>query len=388
MSEGLKICFVCSEYPPAQSGGIGTMTRVMGRALVARGHKVTVIGSYPNQKEAVVEDNDEGVRVIRLARPSGMASWVRERMLTYRQIATLCRTEGLDVVEVPDFGGSAAYWPKLDAPVVARLHGSSCYFAAEMGRQPDRTSFWLERASLQRADFVCSTSRYTADKTGQLFGLEAPRQEHVMYNPVEVPGAPAPAGDRARWEVVYTGTLVEKKGVISLLKSWAGVVRAQPKAQLHLFGKDGRSPEGGSMRQYLESIAGEQAGKSVFFHGHVTREQVIGVLRRARVAVFPSYAEAFAIAPLEAMAQGCPTIYTTRGSGLELITSGDDGLLVDPDNHGQLSEAISNVLASDDLAARLGSSGRLRVERSFALPVILKRNEEFFHYCQERHSRN
>ncbi len=83
------------------------------------------------------------------------------------------------------------------------------------------------------------------------------------------------------------------------------------------------------------------------------------------MAVFPSYAEAFAIAPLEAMAWGCPTIYSQRGSGPELIRHGDDGWLVDPDQTSDLSQAISRLLKDDVLANRLGTQGRRRIEERF-----------------------
>ena len=57
--------------------------------------------------------------------------------------------------------------------------------------------------------------------------------------------------------------------------------------------------------------------------------------QRARVIVLPSYAEGFSLTPLHAMAAGCPTVYTSRGSGPEVIEDGRDGLLIDPDDAGQ-----------------------------------------------------
>ena len=73
----------------------------------------------------------------------------------------------MDLVEVPDWEGWAAGWPVLAAPVVARLSGSAAYFAAEMNRRVKRVAYWLERASLRRADFRCSESRYTARRTSE-----------------------------------------------------------------------------------------------------------------------------------------------------------------------------------------------------------------------------
>ena len=82
-----------------------------------------------------------------------------------------------------------------------------------------------------------------------------------------------------------------------------------------------------ALEQRLDGFA-----PSVRFHGAVPHPVVLSALASARVAVFPSFAEAFGLAPLEAMAHACPTIFSRRGSGPELICDGRDGLLVDPSN--------------------------------------------------------
>jgi glycosyltransferase involved in cell wall biosynthesis len=104
-------------------------------------------------------------------------------------------------------------------------------------------------------------------------------------------------------------------------------------------------------------------------------------LRHATVAVFPSYAEAFAFAPLESMAQGCPTVYSTRGSGTELIRDGQDGILVDPDRPAEIAAAILRLLRDPALARRMGAAGRARVAQEFSLDVLLDRNVTFYRAC-------
>jgi glycosyltransferase involved in cell wall biosynthesis len=135
------------------------------------------------------------------------------------------------------------------------------------------------------------------------------------------------------------------------------------------------------MKAFLLSQLRPDAQRSVYFHGNVRRDKLLEVLRCARVAVFPSYAEAFAMAPLEAMAQGCATIYTRRGSGPEVIEHEQDGLLIDPDHPAEIAEAIVRVLADKDLARRLGKAGHRRVQQRFSRAVGLKKNQEFYRTC-------
>ncbi len=374
----MKICFVCSEYPPVVCGGIGIVTQVLARALVAQGHAVRVIGVSDTGPES---EDDMGVRVWRLRPGSQRFGWIRDRIALFRTVERWACAGEIDIVEVADWGGAAAFWPRLPVPVVARLHGSATYYAAELEQRLKRRLFWLESRSLHRADFLCSVSRHTAERTKSLFNLRSVAA--VLYNPVTVPPAPAVV-DRAPHRVVFTGTLVAKKGVVALIRAWPSVVAVLPDAELHLLGKDGRAETGGSMQQFLLAQLPAAVRPTVHFYGHVDREAVRAELCRARVGVFPSYTETFGLAPVEAMACGCPTIYTWHPPGPELVRDGVDGLLIDPDQPREIAAAILAVLTDDKLASNLGAAGAQRVAEKFSLPELVRANERFYQTCVDK----
>jgi glycosyltransferase involved in cell wall biosynthesis len=135
------------------------------------------------------------------------------------------------------------------------------------------------------------------------------------------------------------------------------------------------------MQADLEAMLPNDVRDTVRFHGHVDRERVKAEFRTCRTAVFPSYAEAFSMVPLEAMSQGCPVIYSNRCSGPELIDHGRNGLLIDPDSPEQIAAAIQRLLRDDEDAARLGDEGREEVARRFASDVLVARNEQFYWTC-------
>ena len=375
----MNLCLICPEYPPGPHGGIGTMTQVLARALVRTHHQVRVVGVYPQTYPAYDYEEDQGVRVWRLREPAYRFGWVVARYRLFRTVASWSRKGEVDLIEVPDYEGWAAGWPRLSVPVVARLNGSVSYFAAELGRPVSRATFWLERASLRRADSWCSASQYTAEKTQRLFGLRS-SPSAILYNPVDVP-VDSFANARRRNQVVFSGTLTAKKGVVSLIRAWPRVTEECKEAELHIFGKDGRTDDGQSMQAFLSSELDDQVGKSVHFYGHVAQEKLFEALRTARVAVFPSYAEGFGIAPVEAMSYACPTIYTKRGSGPELIRDGIDGLLIDPGQPREIADAIIRVLTDDRLAKQLGHAGRERVKEKFSTHTLLPQNEAFYRRC-------
>ena len=372
----MRLCFVCDEYPPSLHGGIGTFTQLLGRGLVDAGHGVRIIGRDDGAPStAGTEESDLGVRVTRLRPAAGRLGWVQDRIAVWRKVVTWARMGKIDAVEVPDYLGPAAGWPRLPIPVVARLHSSATLLNAELGRPPRRQVRLLERASLRRADAVVSVSRYTAERSARYFGVDIANCT-VSYVPIGP--APAHAGiSRQSHRVVFAGKLARMKGVLTLMTAWALVRAAVTDAELHIYGGDRPGASGTSMRSELLAMLPSGTIPSVVFHGHVTRDHLLAELPLAACAVFPSYVEAFAYAPLEAMAAGCATIYTMRASGPELITHGEDGLLVDPDDPRGLADALIAVLTDPAMARRLGDRGRVRSTR-FAVPRIAKEQSEFY----------
>jgi glycosyltransferase involved in cell wall biosynthesis len=374
----LRICFVCNEYPPGPHGGIGTFVQTWARALVDAGHQATVVGQYPVNYPAPDYEDDHGIPIWRFRRRGRRLGWIRGWHQVFQKVSQLARDREIDLVEVADYAGPAAFWPQLRVPVVARLHGSATYFAAEMGEQISKYLSLFERKSLNRADFICSVSKYTATRTQQVFGLSK-TPNPVLYNFVNLPDSPN-SDKRQNRDVIYSGTLTYKKGVVPLFQAWPQVL-AHGQATLHVYGKDGRTKDGTSMREMLQSQLTPTELQTVVFHGHTDRCELLQALNQARVGVFPSYAESFGLAPAESMAAACPTIYSERGCGGEVVRDGQDGLLVDPDRPDQIAQAILRLLEDDVLAEKLGAAGLQRIRENFSLEAALPKNLDFYRNC-------
>lgn len=371
------ICFICHEYPPDMQGGIGTFTQIVGRALVQMGWSVRVLGFQSRHYSGAALCNDNGVKVYRFPLPARDFLDVQAITMLYRTVKKWALSGEIDIVECPDAEGWMAGWPSLPIPVISRVHGSSTYFARELNRPLKTLNRWRERLSLRRSDAWCAVSAYAASKTQRLFELSPPAC--VSHVPVKVPVVVDPA-TRSTNRVVYTGTLTPKKGIERLIEAWPAVVSQIEAAELHIYGKDTRKAKL-SMTEELRSRLPKGIRSSVHFHGHCQRTEVLDALNTAALAVFPSYAEAFAFAPLEAMACGCPTIYSTRTSGPELMESGKDGILIDPDAPGEISDAIISLLSGPDLRLRLGRNGRSRVENNFTVTKLVPAIDDFYRTC-------
>ncbi len=105
----------------------------------------------------------------------------------------------------------------------------------------------------------------------------------------------------------------------------------------------------------------------------ITDEELARRYGEAQVAVVPSLYEGFSLPAIEAMACGVPLVATTGGALPEVVgTSGETGILVEPDDPGALAQAIGALLDDPEARARIGAAGRARVHERFTWQVTAK----------------
>lgn len=122
----------------------------------------------------------------------------------------------------------------------------------------------------------------------------------------------------------------------------------------------------GDDRPRLEALAASLGvSGSVTFTGFVSEATLAELYRRAAVFVMPSRGEGFGLVYLEAMRAGRPCVAAHASAAAELVEDGESGLLVDPLDPAALAAALARLLASTELANRLGQAGRRRFERLY-----------------------
>ena len=109
-------------------------------------------------------------------------------------------------------------------------------------------------------------------------------------------------------------------------------------------------PRCGSWRREL-GLAGR-----VHFLGQ--RRDIPDLLSALDIFVLPSHSEGVSLALLEAMAAGLPVIATAVGGLPEVVTDGENGLLIPPKDPEALAQALARLLADPALAKKLGENAR------------------------------
>ncbi len=372
-TKAMHLGFLTTEYPPMRFGGIGTNVRNVARALVQQGHRVTVLGWGALRS---FDDHGVAVRFLGETRVPRLG-WLLNRRRVAREVARLVHEEDLVAIEAHDWCGPSA-GIRWACPIGIRCNGSATYFGDLLAESVRPSVRWAERRALRQADSVVAVSRFTGDRTSQLFGLGKPVE--VIPNGVDMQRfRPIPPEHAEAGQVLYLGTLVRKKGVLDLCDAFGQVVDAVPGARLELIGRDTTDTRTGAASTWhlCQEALASHAHDRVSFRGPVAYDDVPSQIGRAMVCAFPSYAEALPLSWIEAMACARPVVAYDIGWAPEIVTSGVDGILVPAGNRAALAAAISSLLADPARAAEMGHAARRAVTERFAADQVARTTAEW-----------
>lgn len=94
--------------------------------------------------------------------------------------------------------------------------------------------------------------------------------------------------------------------------------------------------------------------------------------------LFPSrWEEPLGMTVLEAMARGLPVIASRRGGPLEIISDGENGLLVPPDEPVALAEAILRLFQNDGLTQKIRVEGIKTITGQYTLENFVDKSLEY-----------
>jgi len=129
----------------------------------------------------------------------------------------------------------------------------------------------------------------------------------------------------------------------------------------------------GSDRRELELLARELGLTGAEFVGWVAPDRSADLYAAADVYLNASDdRDNVPVSILEAFASGLPVVSTDSGGISELVRSGETGLLVPPQDHGELAASALALLADPELASTLARNARLACSK-FTWPNVRDR---------------
>ena len=162
--------------------------------------------------------------------------------------------------------------------------------------------------------------------------------------------------------ILYTGRLVAQKALHLLLEAIQHALTIYQDLHLLIIGQ-------GEEKDALIALAKKlQIQDNVTFVEQV--DDVKPFLNVADIFTLPSFAEGISNSLLEAMSCGLACIATRVGGSPEVLGNGEYGLLINPNNSEELSNAIIRLRKDAEESHRLGIKARDRILERYDFRVV------------------
>jgi len=367
----MHILHIYKDYYPVL-GGIENHVRDLSEALVAHGHRVTVLVTSLDRR-TLIEHPQPGLTVIKAARALHLAS----TPISPEQLRQAGRLHA-DLVHLhfPYPPGDLAYLALPERPPLVITYHSDIVRQRSLLRAYRPLLLW----TLRRAVRIIATSpnylissaflrRHAAKCAVVPLGIDAARFAQAEDRGSRIEDRYGAILDHQPL-LLFVGRLRYYKGLHILLEAMP-----QIGARL-LIGGDG--PE----RARLEAQAARLGvADRVHFLGNIPDADLPALYHAADVFVLPAHlrAEALGLAQIQALASGVPCVSTELGTGTSFANQhGETGLVVPPGDPAALAQAINALLADPSMRQRMGEAGRQRVAALFTREQMVAGNEAVY----------
>jgi glycosyltransferase involved in cell wall biosynthesis len=110
--------------------------------------------------------------------------------------------------------------------------------------------------------------------------------------------------------------------------------------------------------------------KNLHILGELTHEKVLAYLQAADIFVLPSRDEVLPMSLLEAMYYSKPIIAARVGGIPEIISHGENGLILDDEDDQKLAAFISQLYEDRDYGKQLGEKGHEKLVRDLSIEAF------------------
>jgi len=131
----------------------------------------------------------------------------------------------------------------------------------------------------------------------------------------------------------------------------------------------------------VEEIARDrQLAERVYFAGQRSKEETFALMAACDLFVLNSSYEGFPHVVLEAMSAGLPVVATAAGGTPELVSDGENGLLIAPNANGALSKTLMKLVTSSEERQCLAAGARETIQR-FQRSAMIEATEAALRAC-------
>jgi glycosyltransferase involved in cell wall biosynthesis len=380
----MRIMMFSHGYLPTLSG-VTLVVQKIARAMVQRGHEVTIVTA--SDKHLPYQSEDQGVRLQRVLGIPNAFWW--EGPIPYISSAAIRKLADEYKPDIIHTHENALLsnlllgvrWDKRPAFI------SSCYSLPGYVTQYlhlGGLEAWFESIlwkvaidNLNHFEQVVFCT-HTHERDFLAHGLHPPTTvisngvNTQRYRPDKEPGEdiesryqlpPAP-------RILSVGRLMKDKKLDMLIQAMRFVCDKQ-EAHLLVVGR-------GSERPRLKALI-QRLKLEPYIHllGYVPEQDLPGLYRASDLFAIPSLVEVQSLPALQAAVTGLPIVAANSAALPELVRHGENGLLVDPCNGPELGGAIQTILSHPDEAHKMGQVS-LEIGKAHDEQLTFQAYEDFY----------
>ena len=372
------------EFPPHNSGGLGTACFGLTRALANRQidvlfvlpKKVGVTASFMSilfadtrkikflevesslkpyvTSEGYVRERD---KIISDIYGNTLLQEVRRYALRAREIA---QKESFDVIHAHDW---LSFLAGVEAkkisgkPLILHMHATE--FDRTGGQGVNQDVYDIERMSMEYADGIIAVSNFTKEKIIKHYGIPAEKIE-VVHNGIDecdyanIPDSLSELNRNGQKIVLFAGRITIQKGPEYFIRAAKRVLEHNPNVLFLVAGS------GDMERQMMLEAAHLGISNNVMFVGFLRGDDLSAVYRTADLFVMPSVSEPFGITPLESIIAGAPVLISKQSGVSEVLTH---ALKTDFWDTDDMANKILGVVSHRSLWQTLWGNSREEVKK-------------------------
>jgi len=385
-----------SFYPPFSLGGAAFVAHNISKALVKRGHDVTVYTTNVLSRDSLFHSEQNpifvaGAKVYYFSnliyKPSVYIYFSEELMKAVKE-----NIANYDVIHLHEYRSYISlavgyYAKKYHIPYVLQAHGQLPRTAKWRLKQVFDVFFGYRL--LRDASKVIALSKVEAEQY-KCMGMS---EEKIAIIPngidlSEYAELPPKGAFKKKFNIpedkkiiLYLGRIHKIKGIDFLIRACAYLKNKMSFKNTILIIA---GPDDGYLSEIKYLAQASDVSNSILFVGPLYGADKLAAYVDSEVYVLPSRYETFPMTILEAYACGKPIVASRVGGLKDLVIDGETGLLFELGNVKQLARSIFNLLNSNDVAKEMGLKGKNFVRENFTIEKVVERLEKVYEEVVKR----
>jgi glycosyltransferase involved in cell wall biosynthesis len=371
----MKICMILSvPFPPNE--GIGYYTYNLSKKLLEKGHEIVVI-TRGSSKKTQTEIFDS-IEIIRAPYVPIYPFYLKIHGIFVNKVLKSLESN-IDLVHIHT---PLSPFVKTSLPIITTVHTPMLtdYRQVEiksiyslLSKISARfISYPLEKKLIQSSDVITTVTKSVAQELKEFYFdsksinvVENGVDEKIFY----------PKKEKSEKNIKYAmfvGRIDREKGLFDLVECGRYICKERPELYFIIAGK------GRDLNKLIKKIKNAGLQDRFIFLGQVNKDNLVKLYQNATLFILPSYHEGLPSVVLEAMSCSLPVIVTDVRGNRDLITQGENGIIIPPKEPKKIAEAINMLLGDKKLRQYLGENARNTIIKNYTWDIIANKMLNYY----------